>query len=97
MTDKPLIEEAADKSASHIVWDDSSISTTYANVCNVQATREEMMLLFGTNQAWSAEQREVKVKLTHRIVLNPYAAKRFLALLEIGVKEYENRYGELRL
>lgn len=45
------------------------------------------------------EQRaeDVKVKLSNRIVLNPYAAKRLLQLLEIGLKEYETRYGELKL
>lgn len=80
-----------------IVWDDSQIVTNYANVCNVLGTREEIMLLFGANQAWNADQKEVKVKLSNRIVLNPYAAKRLQQLLEIGLKEYEARYGELKL
>ena len=30
-----------------IVWDDSKMNTSYANVCNVLGTREEVMLLFG--------------------------------------------------
>ena len=80
-----------------IVWDDSRMLTTYANVCNVMGTREEMMLLFGTNQAWQADQKEVQVNLSNRIVLNPYAAKRLMTMLEIGLKEYESRYGELKL
>jgi hypothetical protein len=29
--------------------------------------------------------------------MNPYAAKRLHALLEIALKEYEGRYGELKL
>ncbi|MBF0416007.1 MAG: DUF3467 domain-containing protein [Magnetococcales bacterium] len=80
-----------------IVWDDSQMQTTYANVCNVMGTREEIMVLFGANQAWQAEQKEVKVMLSNRIVLNPYAAKRLMALLDMGLREYESRYGELKL
>lgn len=90
-------EVNAEKSVAQIVWDDSAISTQFANVCNVMGTREEIMLLFGVNQAWSADQKEVKVKLTNRIVLNPFAAKRLQQLLETGLREYENRYGELKL
>jgi hypothetical protein len=80
-----------------IVWDDAKMSTTYANVCNVMGTREEIMVLFGANQAWQADQKEVTVTLSNRIVLNPYAAKRLLTMLEMGLREYENRYGELKL
>ena len=92
-----MSEENAEKTAAQIVWDDSAIATNYANVCNVMGTREEIMLLFGTNQAWNAEQKEVKVRLSNRLVLNPYAAKRLMQLLEIGLREYETRYGELKL
>ncbi len=80
-----------------IVWDDSKMSTTYANVCNVMGTREEIMVLFGANQAWQQDQKEVKVTLSNRIVLNPYAAKRLLTMLEMGLRQYESRYGELKL
>lgn len=91
-------DSTQERQTAQIVWDDSEIVNTYANVCNVMGTREEMMLLFGTNQGvLQADQKEVKVKLSNRIVLNPYAAKRLHQLLEIGLKEYETRYGELKL
>jgi hypothetical protein len=80
-----------------IVWDDSRMVTTYANVCNVLGTREEIMVLFGANQAWQSDQKQVQVTLSNRVVLNPYAAKRLLTMLELGLKEYEARYGELKL
>ena len=80
-----------------VVWDDSKMKTSYANVCNVLGTREEIMLLFGANQAWHGGQKEVTVVLSDRIVLNPYAAKRLMSLLQQGLKEYESRYGELKL
>ncbi|MFN4064902.1 DUF3467 domain-containing protein [Azoarcus communis] len=87
----------ADGAMPKIVWDDSKMATTYANVCNVLGTKEEIMVLFGANQAWQADQKEVTVSLSNRIVLNPYAAKRLLTMLEMGLREYENRYGELKL
>ena len=80
-----------------VVWDDSRMNTSYSNVCNVLGSREEITLLFGANQAWHSGQKEVKVMLSDRIVLNPYAAKRLRVLLERVLKEYETRYGELKL
>ena len=37
-------------------WDDSRMTSTYANVCNVSSTREEVTLLFGTNQSWQSKE-----------------------------------------
>ena len=59
-----------------LVWDDSAMQTHYANVCNVMGTREEMALLFGAHQTWQQDAKEVRVALSNRIVMNPYAAKR---------------------
>jgi len=78
-----------------VKWDDSSMKTSYANVCNVASTREEVTLLFGTNQSWHAEPKEVKVQLTDRIILSPFAAKRLALLIGNVVAEYEKRFGTL--
>lgn len=80
-----------------VVWDDSRMNTSYSNVCNVLGSREEITLLFGANQAWHSGQKEVKVLLSDRVVLNPYAAKRLAALLDRVLTEYEARYGQLKL
>jgi hypothetical protein len=80
-----------------ILWDDTKMNTSYANVCNVLGTREEITLLFGAHQAWRADQKEVRVMLSDRVVLNPYAAKRLLVMLEKGLKEYEAKFGELKV
>ncbi len=79
-----------------VIWDDSRMSTSYSNVCNVLGSREEITLLFGANQAWHAGQKELKVMLTDRVILNPYAAKRLQVLLQRVLKEYESRFGELK-
>ena len=93
----PAAESAPPAQTPEIFWDDSGMVTSYANVCNVQGTRKEMMLLFGANQGWQPEQSKITVRLNNRILMTPLAAKRLHALLEMGLKEYENRYGPLNL
>ncbi len=78
-------------------WGDSQMKRSYANVCNVTSTREEVVMLFGMNQAWNRGQKEVTIKLTDRIVISPYAAKRLSMLLDGVVKEYEKRFGALNV
>jgi hypothetical protein len=95
--DKQAAEQAAEESQTTIRWDGSKMRNTYANVCNVSSTREEVTLLFGTNQNWHAGQKELTVELSDRITLNPYAAKRMAVLLMNTMTEYEKRFGELKL
>ena len=80
-----------------IKWDDSGMKSSYANVCYVTSTREEVVLLFGMNQAWNRGQKEVTIHLTDRIVVSPYAAKRLSMLLQGVVNEYEKRFGILNI
>jgi hypothetical protein len=80
-----------------IRWDDSTLKSSYANVCNVSSTREEVVLVFGINQAWERGQTEVKVQLTDRIILSPFAAKRLANLLTNVLREYESRFGVLNI
>ena len=87
----------AKQAVPQVRWDDSKLKSTYANVCNVSSTREEMTLLFGTNQTWHTGQKEMVIELTDRIVLNPFAAKRLSILLNNTLKEYEARFGELKI
>jgi Protein of unknown function (DUF3467) len=90
-----LTQTAAPPTMPKIRWDDSNMKSSYANVCNVSSTREEVVLVFGMNQAWQGGQKEVAVQLTDRIILSPFAAKRLVTLLSNVVREYENRFGEL--
>jgi len=76
-------------------WDDSEMATSYANVVNAASTREEVILLFGTNQSWKGSEDEVNVHLSNRVILNPYAAKRLAILLGGVVSQYEKRFGVL--
>ena len=81
-------EIRGDAAGMKIKWDDSMMKSSYANVCNITSTREEVVLLFGMNQAWNRGQKEVTIQLTDRIVISPFAAKRMSMLLDSVVKEY---------
>jgi hypothetical protein len=89
--------KAAQAAGARIKWDDTAMKSSYANVCNVTSTREEVVMLFGINQAWNRGQKEVTIQLTDRIIISPYAAKRLVQLLDGVVKEYEKRFGALNV
>jgi hypothetical protein len=78
-------------------WDDSNMKSSYANVCNAMSTREEVVLMFGVNQAWHGGQKEVTIQLTDRIILSPHAAKRLSLLLNNLIKQHEDRFGTLNI
>jgi hypothetical protein len=80
-----------------IRWDVAKMQTSYANVCNVSSTHEEFSLLFGINKTWNAEQRELTVDISDRIILNPFAAKRLAILLHNIILQHESRFGEIKL
>jgi hypothetical protein len=74
------------------------MKTSYANVVNAASTREEVTLFFGTNLTWNpGEAKQFHVRLSDRIVLNPYAAKRLWILIGAILKEYEGRFGALNM
>jgi len=76
-------------------FDDTGITNAYANVCNVSSSREEVVLVFGMNNAWERDASEVRVKLNSRVILSPFAAKRLSLLLENVIKQYESRFGPM--
>ena len=81
-----------------VQWNDREMATHFANVVNVQSTREQVDLFFGINRTWNvAEGGQVAVDLTNRIVLTPFAAKRLWTVLGGVLREYELRHGTLDL
>jgi len=86
-----------DEPSAQIRWDGSHMRTTYANVCNVSSTREEVTLMFGINKNWHPSQKELVIELSDRMIISPYAAKRLAILLANTVNEHEKRFGALNL
>jgi hypothetical protein len=93
----PTSETGGNPKAPRVNWDDSHMSTSYANVVNAVSSREEFTLFFGTNQTWNAQDSEFRVKLSDRVILNPHAAKRLLTLLAAVMREYEKRFGVVNI
>src|SRR6266536_5920797 len=80
----------------NVKWDTTNLRSSYANFCNANSTREEVVLNFGVNKTWErGAQDALDIELNHRIVLSPFAAKRLTELMQNLMKEYEARYGAL--
>ncbi|MBN2061924.1 MAG: DUF3467 domain-containing protein [Deltaproteobacteria bacterium] len=73
----------------------NNIRNTYANVVNVNGTREEIEIRFGKTMGAPFLKKQTQVQTTNRIILSPYATKRLAALLHTHIKEYDERYGSL--
>jgi len=79
-----------------VQWHDEQMRTQFANVVNVQSTREQFDLFFGTNRTWNLQDKNaVAVDLSNRVILTPFAAKRLWAVLGNVLREYETRHGRL--
>ena len=76
--------------------DSAALSTVYTNFCRVNVTPEELVLDFGLNPTLTPSQTE-PIKLTHRVVMNFYTAKRLLNALYGVVTQHETAYGVLEL
>ena len=97
MADEPKKEApTAQEQANQIPTDYSALSTVYTNFCRVNITPEELVLDFGLNPQVSPTPGE-PVKLTHRVVMNFFTAKRLLLALNNVVVQHENAYGALEL
>lgn len=80
-----------------VEWDDARMATSFANVVNIQGTREQVELFFGTNRTWNVDaDGPLKVELTNRVILTPLAAKRLSLILTKVLREYEQRHGVLK-
>jgi hypothetical protein len=76
--------------------DASALSTVYANFCRVTGTPEELVLDFGLNTQMTPNPAE-PLRLTHRLVMNFYTAKRLLGALHMAVQQHEAVYGVLEV
>lgn len=74
--------------------DDENANAAYANFCRVSSTPEELILDLGLNpQPFGAG--ETTVKISQRIILNHYTAKRLLSALSMALQRHEQAFGVL--
>ncbi len=80
-----------------VQWNADEMDTGFSNVVNIQGTREQIELFFGTYRNFTfVDAGAVSVDLTHRMILTPLAAKRLNTILTGVLNEYEARHGVLR-
>jgi hypothetical protein len=72
--------------------DDSACTAGYANFCRVSSTAEELILDLGLNPHPYAT-GEATVKVSQRIIMNHFTAKRLLAALGMALQRHENAFG----
>ncbi len=92
----PATAEAAAPAGTRVVWDESKMFETYANVATVLATQEEFSLLFGVQKGLRPDPRGMNVQLASRVMINPFLAKRLLGVLTRTIEEYERRFGAIK-
>ena len=81
-------------SAQPLQLDDSAATVCYANFCRVNGAPEELIIDFGLNaQPMGAAAQSLKV--TQRVIVNYYTAKRLLAALHVSVQRHEAAFGIL--
>lgn len=100
MTAKPA-ETAAKETAApqaptgpKITLDDSEIVAGYANFCRVSSTPEELILDLGLNPQPMARV-DTTIKVSQRIIMNHYTAKRMLSALSVALQRHEQAFGAL--
>jgi hypothetical protein len=86
----------AEQAVGQFATDTSQLSTVYTNFCRVSVTPEELVLDFGLNSQMQPTPSE-PIRLTHRVVMNFYTAKRLMNALIGVVSQHENTYGALEL
>ncbi len=86
-------QAAAAQQTQQITIDDSKAFTAYANYFHVTGTAEEMVIDFGLNAQPGGTNRPVGI--TQRVVLNPYTAKRLLAVLHMSIQRHEATFGTI--
>ena len=66
----------------------------YANFCRVTGTPEELIVDFGVNsQPFGVPTQAIKI--TQRLIVNYYTAKRLLGALQMSVQRHEQAFGVL--
>jgi hypothetical protein len=74
--------------------DESKAASCYANFCRVTGTPEELIIDFGLNaQPFGVPGEPIKV--SQRLVINYFTAKRLLNALHLTVKRHEDAFGVL--
>ena len=87
-------EQQQPQATQEIVVDDSDVHAGYANFCRVASTPEELILDLGLNPNPYAT-GTVNVKVSQRIIMNHFSAKRLLSAVATALSRHEQTFGTL--
>jgi hypothetical protein len=89
-----LSESAPAPQLTQFPTDSSGLTTVYTNFTRVTIAPEELVLDFGLNTTMAPNPNE-PIRLTHRVVMNFFAAKRLMSALIGVVGQLEKAYGPI--
>ena len=77
--------------------DTANLQTSYANVCRIAQTPNEVIVDFGMNPNFFGNVLDEPLKLDHRVIMSHDAAKRLCIHLTATIQNFEARYGPIEL
>ncbi|MCA9090123.1 MAG: DUF3467 domain-containing protein [Planctomycetaceae bacterium] len=87
---------AAPEQQMRLELDDSGVEAIYANLCRVSSTPEEVILDLALNPNPVGAPAS-KLRVSQRVILNHFTAKRLAALLSATVNRHEQAFGPLEI
>ncbi len=86
--------QAGEQQQIRVEIDDSGVEAIYANMCRVSSTPEEVILDLALNPNPVGTPPE-KIRISQRVILNHFTAKRLVSLLASAVQRHEATFGVL--
>ncbi|MDB6150783.1 MAG: hypothetical protein JWQ44_2231 [Chthoniobacter sp.] len=77
--------------------DASALKASYANVCRIAQTPNEVIIDFGMNPNFFGQILDEPLKLDQRVILSHDAAKRLCLHLTATIQNFEAKYGVIEL
>jgi hypothetical protein len=91
---KPAAPAGAQQQGQQVQVDDHNVHAVYANFCRVTGSPEELIVDFGLNPQPVGVPKD-PIKVTQRVVVNYFTAKRLLLALNMSVQRHEAIFGVL--
>ena len=90
--DQPLSPQDSQPAPVQIEVDDLQVISAYANFCRATGTPEELVIDFGLTARPFGDSVH-PIRITQRIVLNYYTAKRLFQVLGMTIQRHEAAFG----
>ena len=83
------------RSSKNIQWDETRVKRSYPNAFEVNFSRDEVALRWGSKQDADENPEAIRIRLLGQTIMSPYTAKRLADALTEVTRQYEDRYGLL--